>query len=176
MIKYVFSDSPLTLKSADKADPQVMGEALQKIADAADGRLTPHDVVVAAENKRHVLHRFFEWDDEKAANSYRLEQAREIVRIVRVEERPNMPAVRAFVSINEGGSTAYRSLGEIQNSRNLQLLVLKAAERDLAAWEKRYSELVDICDRVREARLVLSEKIDLVKPKPNSDDDRPSAN
>lgn len=38
------------------------------------------------------------------------------------------------------------------SSVDLQLSVLKQAERDLAAFERRYRDLEAICDTVRQAR------------------------
>jgi hypothetical protein len=152
MVRYVFSDSPLTLKSAAKADPQKIGEELAVIAAGSAGRLTPHDVLAYAEaHKRSAIAKHIEWDDAKAATAYRLDQCREIVRVIRVIER-NGPPTRAYLSIGDAGGTAYRAAAEVATSRDLQLRVLQQAERDLAAWEKRYSELADLCEEVRMVR------------------------
>lgn len=48
------------------------------------GRLKPEDVVNEAKKPSSPLHDYFEWDDEKAANEHRLEQARQLIRSVRV--------------------------------------------------------------------------------------------
>ena len=69
-----------------------MAEQVSKAVKAAiqaienrQGRLDPQSVVAAARNKKSPLHKQFEWDDTKAAEKYRLEQARELIRLVRVE-------------------------------------------------------------------------------------------
>ncbi len=48
------------------------------------GRLTPQAVVRAARDKRHPLHKEFEWNDAKAADMQRIERARELIRYVTV--------------------------------------------------------------------------------------------
>lgn len=150
MVKYTFSDAPLTLKAAKKASAQKIGETLAKITAANEGQLRPKDVVEAARDPKNVLHKHFEWDDSKAAEAFRLEQAREVVRVVRVEIG-NEPPTRAFLSISDK-KTSYRAIQEVRASEHLQSLVLKAADRDLAAFEQRYRDLTDICSDVSEAR------------------------
>jgi hypothetical protein len=49
-----------------------------------DGRLNPEDVVDAARNPNSSLHSYFTWDDTEAAASYRLQEARALIRRVRV--------------------------------------------------------------------------------------------
>lgn len=146
-IRYVFRE-PLALKNADKANPQEIGEALAAIADEHEGRLTPGDVVEAARNKRSPLNPFFEWDDAAAAEAYRLDQARGLIRVVRVDVDTDEPK-RAYISVGDADGVSYRSLGDVQASTQLQLIVLKQAERDLSAWRKRYRELSDLCASVK---------------------------
>ena len=151
MVEYVFRE-PLTLRNGKDADPNVVGKALEKIMAASGGKLEPPLVWQAAKAPKHPLHRFFEWDVQKAAEAHWSDTARAIIRSVRiVREEGEEPQV-AFLSIADKGGTSYRHVNEVLGSADLQLAVLKAAERDLGAWEKRYRELVDICDDVKAAR------------------------
>ncbi len=98
MITYTFRDEPVAILNAKKADPQKIGRALAKIAEANAGRLTPGAVVEAARSPNSALHRHFEWDDRKAAEAYRRDQAREIIAVIRVEqdgEKPTWDEVEA---------------------------------------------------------------------------------
>jgi hypothetical protein len=52
---------------------------------ARKGELTPERVVELARSRSSPLHEMFEWDDEVAAHAHRLQQARAIIRSVRVE-------------------------------------------------------------------------------------------
>jgi hypothetical protein len=159
MIRYVFNeDRPLAFKNAKKANAQKIGEALSAIGNASDGRLMPREVVKAARPTNHILHKHFEWDNEVAAQHYREDQARKIISCVRVvnesesAEQGVIHTSPAFFSIADANGLSYRSLAVVMNSAELQLAVLQRAERDLEAFEKRYRDLGDICDLVREAR------------------------
>lgn len=152
MVSYVFKDGPVTIKNAKRANPQTIGAALAQIAEQQKGRLTPPAVVEAARNNRHPLHKFFEWNDAIAAESYRLDQARTLIRSVALVGDGDEDAKPAFLSIADKGGTSYRPVQDVMDSADLQSAVLAAAERDLAAFEKRYRALGDICDLIRDAR------------------------
>lgn len=154
MIQYIFrEDEPLRIKAAGKADPQVIGEALAEITGQNEGRLTPEAVVSAARSSNHPLHPHFEWDDSAAAEMYRQEQARNIIRIVRVVDDEGKDGTsRAYHSISDKGGVAYRSITEIRSSIDLQMAMLRQADRDLDAFQRRFKELIDVCDLVAQAR------------------------
>jgi hypothetical protein len=62
-------------------------EAIEAIKELEDryGRLTPEQVVDEAKDAKSPLHQFFDWDDSSAALSWRIEQARELIRRVKIE-------------------------------------------------------------------------------------------
>src|SRR5262245_27290044 len=62
---------------------EVVEEALAEISDER-GFLTPRAVVEAARPEGSTLHPYFLWDDQAAAEEYRLAQARHLVRSVTV--------------------------------------------------------------------------------------------
>lgn len=154
MTKYVFkTDEPIRIKAAGKADPQKIGETLAKLSDAAGGKLKPKAVVDAARDTKSPLHRHFEWDDSAAAEAYRLDQARNLIRIVRVEdEAAEEGSHRAFLSINDASGVAYRPLDVVQRSTELQSALMAQADRDLEAFQLRYRALKDICEVIETAR------------------------
>lgn len=154
MIKYRFKeDEPLTIKAADKANPQKIGEALTKLSVSNGGHLVPAAVVDAARDAKHVLHRHFEWVDKIAAEKYRLDQARSLIRCIHVEsEDAESGVTRAFLSIREKSGISYRTITDILNSADLQQRVLAQAEKDLMAFEARYQNLEDVCSLIRAAR------------------------
>lgn len=67
-----------------KDEQKAIEEALAEIAEKHSGLLTPDAVVAAASRRDSVLHALFEWDGKKAAHQYRLDQARSLIRSVRV--------------------------------------------------------------------------------------------
>lgn len=154
MIKYRFKeDEPLTIKAADKANPQKIGEALTKISVTNGGHLVPAAVVDAARDAKSVLHKHFEWNDKIAAEKFRLDQARSLIRSIHVESADTESGVaRAFLSIREKSGVSYRTIEDVLSSADLQQRIVAQAERDLISFETRYKNLTDICDLIRQAR------------------------
>ncbi len=153
-IKYIFAeDAVLAIPNAKTANPQKIGESLEKIRVNAGGELTPIDVVNAARDPKNALHAYFEWDDSVAAESFRLSQARGVIRLVRVaDDASESGTARAFISISGEGGKSYRSLSDVKSNANLRDAVLKAAERDLGAFEARYKELSDVLPDIAAAK------------------------
>ena len=160
-ITYVFKDDePLRIKAATKANPQKIGEVLADIAVTNGGELTPKAVVDHARARNSPLHRHFEWDNEIAAEAYRLDQARSIIRLVRIQdEETESGTARAFISISDNGGRSYRPIESVRRSADLQLAVLRQARRDLEAYKNRYRELSDICALVGEAMDLIDRKV-----------------
>lgn len=157
MTRFVFGEI-VPLAGAATADPQRVGEALEEIAAKSDGELHPAAVVSAARDESHTLHPFFTWDDAVAAEKYREDQARTLIRCIRIEPSdPEIEAPRAFHSVNSSGR-AYRSLAQIESSLSLQERLLQQADDELAAFQRRHARIVDICDIVTEARARIAEK------------------
>ena len=62
-----------------KQDAQIIGEEITRL-----GPSSAEDILNAASVSASPIHRFFEWDDSKAAREYRIEQAREMARSIKV--------------------------------------------------------------------------------------------
>lgn len=156
MIKYAFKEV-VTFRNASKADAQKIGETLAKI-EADSGALTPTAIWQAAKSPKHPLHKHYNWNVEEAAIAHWEDVSRSIVQSIRVVNDDGRPPSIAYVSISDKKGTSYRSMGEVLGSAELQLATLKAAERDLEAWQKRYHELIDACEMIRKTRDVLAER------------------
>lgn len=160
MTRYVFRDVVLGFKNAHKADPQVIGDTIAGIATERGGEVTPDDVVEAAKAADNPLHPHFEWDDEAAAERYRLDQARAIIRSVRVErEDDEFGQVQAFVSVSGDLQRSYRPIDVVLKSNDLRRRVLEAAQKDLDAFRKRYRDLTDVVEIVNQASETVEKKI-----------------
>jgi hypothetical protein len=59
-------------------------EAIDGIAKANGGVVTPEAVVEAAKNPRHILHEVFDWNDQTAAHQHRLNAARQLISSIEV--------------------------------------------------------------------------------------------
>jgi hypothetical protein len=92
-------------------------KALKALEDA-EGRLTPKAVVRAAANPESPLHPLFEWDDSKAADRHRLDQARTLIRSVQVEYRTTTQTVTSVAYVHDPSMGArqqgYRSVEKLR--------------------------------------------------------------
>jgi hypothetical protein len=158
------------LKNADKIDPQKIGEALQRLRDR-DGEADPKRFAEEARNPRHPAHRHLEWDDAKCGVLYRIEQARCLIRVIRIEHSEEF--YRAFVSVpKKDGGRQYVSFGDVLSSRELQDALLAQAQQDLEVWQQRYRELREIVELVRPALVALTKRR---KPRGGDELPQPSA-
>jgi hypothetical protein len=63
---------------------EVVEQELDRLTRLGGGTLPPVDVVNSARSPKSPLHRYFEWNDAIAGEAYRLDQARMLIRSVRV--------------------------------------------------------------------------------------------
>lgn len=125
---------------------QVAGEELERIRTVNNGRLTTASVVDAARPKDSPLHPAFEWDNRKAAEAWRREQAAHMIRHIDVVmDGPANDAqpIRAFVSVMRDEDRSYTSVQHALSDEELRLQVVAAAWAELEAWRKRHAELVE---------------------------------
>lgn len=125
-------------------DAVVVTRELRRLAAAHEGRIEPAAVVEAARSPRSPLHRHFEWDDTEAATQYRLEQARCLIRSVRVTlDTPSGPlVVRPFVHTPE--RDAYCETGEVMRAKELREALVARALDELHAWQARYRAFAEL--------------------------------
>jgi len=115
-------------------------EELAYLAD--NGMLKAGKVVEYARDESTHLHKCFEWDDTKAADKYRLDQARkQISAYVMVVQSPRGPVeIRAFMSLPSdrlaGGG--YRKTTDILQDQALIAELVGSAMKELAVVKARY--------------------------------------
>lgn len=109
------------------------------------GRLVPRLIVDAARRPDSPLHDFFEWNDSKAAEKYRLIQASVLVRTVQVTITPpdmEPRTVRAWVSPSPGGG--YFGIAKVLSDAEMRAQLLEQAHTDLLAFQNRYNSLSEL--------------------------------
>jgi len=70
-------------------DPTIAGAELERIWEEHDERLEPPVVVEESRPKAAPLHPVFEWNDKKAAEEWRNNQARQLIRNIRIVNPEN---------------------------------------------------------------------------------------
>lgn len=122
---------------------QKVGEELEKIQER-DGSVTPKAIVNAARPEGSILHEFFEWKDDVAAERYRERQAQDLIRLIVVEketEPDQKPVkVRAFVSTSQN----YQPIRIVLNSEKFTDDMMRAARRDMEAFRVKYQNLMEL--------------------------------
>jgi len=128
-------------------EAQVVGEQLEALRIRNNGHLTPRAIVDGAAPESSPLHPLFEWDDRRAAKSYREHQAQEVLRmiVVRIPEQPiDADPVRAFVSVRIETEPVYTSIGTALGDDAMREQLLAQAMRDLVAIRTRYKDLQEL--------------------------------
>lgn len=125
-----------------------------------DGCLTPVSVVSEAADPGSPLHEFFTWDDDVAAQQYRLIQAGKLIKRVRVQITPTnsgggegkaVRVVRAFHNVAPVTEPAeYHSISRIAEDPRLEAAAEARARNELKRVRKRYEDLRSLVDVVRE--------------------------
>lgn len=151
---YTFkTDEPVRIKNAKDADPEILGSVFSEIARKNGNQLHARSVVDEARDPTSPLHRHFEWDDSKAAEGYRVQQARALIRTVLVSDNnnPEAPPVRAFFAIKDDkDGYSYRPVEAVVSSSEMRLALLRSARRDLRAFQERYRSIRELCEPLEE--------------------------
>lgn len=118
------------------------------------GKLTPRLVVEAARAADHPLHERFDWDDETAAEAHRLNQARRLIRKVRVafvDAQADRQSVRQYLHVEriDPPEHVYQQIGDVAADPFTTQLVLREAEREWRRLKQRYGHLVEFVDLIR---------------------------
>ncbi len=147
--KYEFTEGARLQSGAKLDDADAVGHRLEDLRQKFKGELTPADVVNDARSHNSPLHSFFEWNDGEAAQQYRLQQARGLIRaVVAVVLNEEEPAKRmqAFVHVPEAGAPHYRATDHAMSQERTREMVLRQAWREFQAWRKRYEHLDELAE------------------------------
>lgn len=125
------------------ADAQKVYNEIVEIGEYA----TPQEIVEKAKGETTELHKCFEWDNDIAAEKYRIVQARKIVQSLvfkRTEKQiqENKPEIR--VIHKPVGAIGYKPLEFIVQKQDEYERLLEAARRELHAFKVKYQHLSEL--------------------------------
>ena len=137
-----------------KVDANTAGAVCEQLEAA--GNLSAKSLLDVSRPKDAPLHTEFEWNDSIAAERYREEQARCIIRhlVVRLEERPDEP-VRGFFQIEQSGQRSYTSVKAILTQHDPRADLIQQALEELASFQRKYgtlAELAKVFEAIAEVR------------------------
>jgi hypothetical protein len=144
--KYVWSGS-----TTYKVGAQVVGERLEELAQ--NGPVTPHAVVEDATPEDSPLHPLFEWDNEEAANNYRVIQARQVIRSVAVvyaTPKEKETKIRAFVSVSPDAGRSYMSSARVMSDQELRKQVFDGIVKELHRLKEKMRQFQEFSGVINE--------------------------
>lgn len=137
-----------------KAEREVVLAELQRL-EALHGKVAPEVVVREARAKESPLHRYFDWNNKRAADKWRLEQARSLISSVKFDHRTERGIVRSVVFVRDpdlpSREQGYISLVTLRDDEERQRrLIIQECER-----------AAGVLGRLREIKAVLGFKENL---------------
>lgn len=141
MTQYQWRDA---FKAFYNVDAMAVGPVLEAIREEK-GKLTARDVVDEARSKKSPLHKAFEWDNEVAAEQFRLEQARSMIRSIQIvtvkNEKQEGRPIFFHVPQNPVKDSYYQSGEILVESVEEWRRALAAAQTQLAGCAKLLREI-----------------------------------
>ena len=127
---------------------------LMRIRDVY-GELTPEHVVEESRDENAVLHKCFQWDDARAAELYRLEQAGRIIRNVVIPYKTSggeehTIRLYGYTKTSESPVRVYRPMEEIYKDDVAKNDLLQQAKDDMDTFMAKYVTLDELAN-VRKA-------------------------
>jgi hypothetical protein len=114
------------------------------LGEIAQGQpLTPDAVVEVATDPDHVLHDSFEWDDGAAGHSYRVWQARHLIRGVKIVT-PEGQRTSRFVSVKIGTNRQYEDIRIVVQDADKWTAVLTDMAQRFGEYETTLNGLVSM--------------------------------
>jgi len=128
---------------------------LAEIEMTNGGRLTPDDVVADAKDVDSPLHACFEWDTDKAAAAYWIEQARNIITSIRVVQKTETSEVRTVYYVRDpSAGDAEQGYVSVETLRTDQDMAREALVAE-------FTRVGDMLRRARELATVLNAREDV---------------
>ena len=127
-----------------KADAEKVYSELETI-----GTKSPQNIVdYAEEHPDSELHKCFTWDDSKAANEWRKQEARQVVRLlVFADDETKQPAQ---IRVLQKATDAYEPVKTMVRNNDEYAKLLARAKAELKAFRERYKQINEL-EKVLEA-------------------------
>lgn len=118
-------------------------DAEKVYSEIGDNAITPEEILKRARNEGTELHKCFTWDDTEAAEKYRLQEARTIIRLLVVTpEREDAEPVRMY-QISSTKSVYQPTKLFLEQPDEYEKL-LKRAKMELDSFMKRFRQLSEL--------------------------------
>lgn len=123
-----------------KADAQKVADEISEIGE----EVTPAEILEKARNPKTELHKCFEWDDTKAAEKYRLHQARLIVCNLVIKEENKGEEYAPIRVFHKTGQSGYKPISLIMKNQSEYEALLARAMQELRSFKAKYHSLSEL--------------------------------
>ena len=138
-----------------KVDANTAGAVCEQLE--ASGNLSAKSLLDVSRPEDAPLHSEFEWDDSVAAEKFREDQARCMIRhlVVRLDDKPQEP-VRSFFKIEtaEAAPESYTRIETVLKKPDMRAELLKQALAELEMFQRKYNTLSELASVFNEAAKV----------------------
>jgi len=121
---------------------QIVGEEFEHIKNRY-GKLKPEFIIESAIKKTSPIHSFFKWDDKKAAEQYRLQQASQLINSIRivVKIKGKKISTPAFLNIKIDNDTNkfYEDINTVIRDPISKEYITEKARNQLKGWAEKYA-------------------------------------
>lgn len=126
---------------------KIIADRLARITKRNHGVLTPDAVLEDAKDEDSPLHDQFTWDDSEAAHQWRLEQARTLIRSVRVDIKTETRTISTVRYVRNPEAGREQGYADVMKIRTREDLAREALHRELVAAKA----LFDRCESLADA-------------------------
>ena len=143
MQKYSWRNVSYPVKAEDAA------AELHRI-EQKHGEVTPRNLLDESTPEDAVMHPCYEWDNEKAADKYRLWQSRSILSCLTVTyidvqaPEPKKIEVRAYQNVSEERNGRFINVQSAMEQTTTRDIVLMNAIKELQMFRKKYADLSEL--------------------------------
>lgn len=157
---------PAGKKPEGKKKRESVRKELERLDSLRGGKITADEVVAAARKADSPLHNEFEWDDKKAGHQYRLDQARALIRTIRVEHRVEERIVKAVVYVRdpdvEPNEQGYVRLATLVGDQERQRRLVRQELERISGSMKRLAEIKEVL-QFRDKIDAMVEELEVIK-------------
>lgn len=126
------------------------GRRIDQLIAQLGRAITPEELLEDAQDLGSPMHNFFEWDDDIAAQKYRLQQARYILRCIDVEIIYNgdNKSTRAYVNVSDPQDQerglVYVSVDRALSEPEMRKQLIQQAMIEAMSWKEKYKTLKEL--------------------------------
>lgn len=139
------------------AQKDITVAAFEALIAKHGGRIGPAVLLDDARDPSSPFHEYFEWDDDEAAERYRLAQASQLIRrwkgsVVRIDAEAKtvrfepVRRVQSPSAQREKAGSSYEPVESIMADPAKRDDMIRTVVRELQAYRRRYAELVALSD------------------------------